>query len=306
MIVVRISGGLGNQMYQYALLLSLQKKYSMTKVLADIFDYEKIYAHTGFSLEKYFELEVEKATREEINNVAYVPVEMQYDMQNYYKLNHIERVIYKYKLRKRKEKKIFNIEQQQFNDYYEYLYGLDQKCDWYISGYWQNTLYFEEYLPQLREKFKFKRKLNAVDLKILEKIRNSNSVSVHVRRGDYVNSEFDLCGQDYYMKAKSIIDKKIEKPHYFFFTDDAEFVKKTFGHWENVTIVEHSAEDCDYDLYLMSQCKNHIMANSSFSAWGTLLSINQGINIAPRYTMKKNNILFRTLFVKDWIYIDTN
>lgn len=306
MLVIRISGGLGNQMYQYALLYSLKKKYSATRILVDIFDYERNYAHTGFSLEKYFELEVEKATRAEVNSVAYVPAEMQYYMQIYYRLRRIGKLIYKYKLKNRNSKKLFNIEQKQFNDYYEYLFGLDADYDWYISGYWQNFMYFEEYLSELRTVFKFKRKLKGTDMDLLNKIKYKNSVSVHVRRGDYVNSAFDLCGQEYYSKAKAVIENKVETPQYYFFTDDVDFVKQTFSEWDNITIVEHSAEDCDVDLYLMSECKNHIMANSSFSAWGSLLSAHRGISIAPKYTMIKNHIKFRNLFVKDWIYIDTN
>lgn len=306
MIVIRISGGLGNQMYQYALMYSLKRKYTTTRILADIFDYEKIYAHTGFSIEKYFEIEVEKATRAEVNSVAYVPVEMQYDMQNYYKLSHIDKFIYKLKLRKRYEKKKFNIEQKQFNDYHEYIYGLNADYDWYISGYWQNYMYFQECLPELRGVFKFKRKLKGADLDLLNRIKSKNSVSVHVRRGDYVNSVFDLCGQEYYLKAKEVIESKIEAPSYYFFTDDADFVRQMFSEWGKITIVEHSTENCDVDLYLMSECKNHIMANSSFSAWGTLLSAYKGISIAPKYTMVKDQIIFRNLLVDDWIYIDTN
>jgi hypothetical protein len=113
------------------------------------------------------------------------------------------------------------------------------------------------------------------DLK--KQIENVESVSIHIRRGDYVsnpvvNQIHGTCPLDYYYKAIDTITRKIENPHFFIFTDDPVWVQENFKIPYTATIVRRDDQKDYEDLILMSSCKNHIIANSSFSWWGAWLN----------------------------------
>ena len=113
-------------------------------------------------------------------------------------------------------------------------------------------------------------------MKYVYEIENSNSVSVHIRKGDYINSKMINLTIDYYKIAKSIIESKINNPKYLIFTDDKEAISdylKIFGN--SLVIVEGNQGNKNYrDMQLMSMCKHNIIANSTFSFWGAYLNKN--------------------------------
>ena len=153
--------------------------------------------------------------------------------------------------------------------------------DAFLRGYWQSEKYFKDQEARIRDDFEFTAPKNKETIALAEKIKNVNAVSVHVRRGDYAanahtKSFHGLMDLDYYEQAMKIIEQKSSQPIYFFFSDDADWVQQEIIRGEpGYSLLEHNTgADSWQDMYLMSLCKNHIIANSSFSWWGAWLSTN--------------------------------
>lgn len=155
----------------------------------------------------------------------------------------------------------------------------------YINGYWQSYKYFQEYRDLVESDFTLTKKcLSQLNTSYLERIINNNSVSIHVRRSDYTlnhsKSVHGTLSSDYYIDAIRIMQEKINSPCFFVFSDDIDWAKETFKDIDRCSVIR---AQYDYlDLYLMSHCKNNIIANSSFSWWGSWLNSNpKKIVIAP-------------------------
>lgn len=156
-----------------------------------------------------------------------------------------------------------------------------------IIGYFQNELYFNDVKNQIKHDFKFPNN-NISLMNCLEKIKNYNTVSIHFRRGDYLKLKDiygGICTEEYYFKSISYIYKHIEKPKFIVFSDDIEWVMDNFK--LDDAIFMHPSMFDNYhdwfDMYIMSKCKNNIIANSSFSWWGAWLNDTPGkIVICPK------------------------
>lgn len=152
-----------------------------------------------------------------------------------------------------------------------------------LDGYWQTEKYFAKYRDDILREFAFKKKL---DSDLFKKITSTNAISLHVRRGDYAShaqttSFHGLMGLDYYKKGVELIRKKNKDATLFVFSDEPDWCK------ENIKIdipTEYvSGNPGDVDMQLMTYCNHHILANSSFSWWGAWLSTNaEKIVIAPK------------------------
>lgn len=161
--------------------------------------------------------------------------------------------------------------------------------DVYIDGYWQSEKYFEDIKPVLKEELTFKNAPDAVNQALISRIANTSSVCLHVRRGDYVTDpsvreRFGVCTPDYYYSGIDILKSRLDNPELFVFSDDPDWVKANLRTDCPTTYVTHNGpeKDCE-DLLLMSQCKHHIIANSSFSWWGAWLCSNPDqIVVAPK------------------------
>lgn len=150
------------------------------------------------------------------------------------------------------------------------------------SGFWQSPAYFEKYKEIINNDLTLKKE-PLIDSRITEVVRKDNSVSIHFRRTDYVPLGWaDACPREYYLKAMSLIEQKVENPHYFIFSDDAKWVKTNYSFGRDVTYCSSLGIKDYEELYLMSQCKHHINANSTFSWWGAYLSKREGITVAPK------------------------
>lgn len=138
----------------------------------------------------------------------------------------------------------------------------------FIQGYFQSYMYFRDFAEQICRDIKFKvEKTNLIE-NLLTKISDSMSVSIHVRRMQYTN----LLKLEYYLTAIESIKSWVSNPVFFVFSDDMEWCKENFSNLDNFIFVLHDIDDEIADLWLMSQCKHHIIANSSFSWWGAWLS----------------------------------
>ncbi len=156
----------------------------------------------------------------------------------------------------------------------------DVKSPAYIVGYFQSEKYFDSIKPQLQKDFQLTKSLNEANKKILEKIKNTNSVSIHFRRGDFLKSRvaahFGNLGEQYYHDAVEYIAGNTTDPiTLFVFSDDVNWVRENvkFGH-ETVYVDVNSGKQGYFDLELMKNCKHNIIANSSFSWWGGWLNEN--------------------------------
>jgi len=165
---------------------------------------------------------------------------------------------------------------------------LDKRGNIYLHGFWQSELYFKAIESTIRKEFEFVVAPDQQNAECLEQIHSTNSVSMHFRRGDYVNlaetNQFHgVSGIDYYKAAMVDIKKKVKDPHFFVFSNDLDWVKDNMTFDDAHTFVDHNPGRKSYeDLRLMINCKHNVIANSSFSWWAAWLNNNpEKIIIAP-------------------------
>ena len=178
-----------------------------------------------------------------------------------------------------------------------------------IEGYWQSPLFFKENDSQIKKDFEFLNKVendNGDILEMYNHIRTSNSVMMNVRRTDYLNNNFHgVLGMDYLNRSKKLLEERVGKTHLFVFSDDIEWCKENIK-FENMTLVDHKFKGDKFGTYLqlMISCKHFIIANSTFAWWAAYL--NQGSNkvvIAPKRWFTDNNINTNDLIPSNWIRI---
>lgn len=279
MITVKLIGGLGNQLFQYAFGTSLAQKLSQETVY-DIswFVHESSRElklnSLGLSL-KYKTLGSFYAMLKEL--AIYTSGRSRF-IRFFKPLQRLE-TIYEFKTALFStivKEKDFDMDKIKYNKNY------------YFDGYWQNPKYFQDIRNIILKNIKFHEFQNARDLNWQNQICGSESVAIHIRRGDYVNDPktnqyFETCSLEYYQKASEHILSKYPKANFFLFTDDPDFVEANFGFLANATLVSDSGRSDIDELNLMHLCKHFIIANSSFSWWGAWLSQNPGkIVIAPQ------------------------
>ena len=171
-----------------------------------------------------------------------------------------------------------------------------QVKDSYFKGYFQNENYFKHMRPKILHDLTLKKPLDEANAKLLDEIKQTNSVSIHVRRGDYFAAGFPILGMEYYQKAIDYIAERVENPHFYVFSNDFDWVRENIKTGYAQTIVDINDESHGYyDLELMRNCKHNIIANSTFSWWGAWLNENpdkivvssQGDNIPSEWFMIK-------------------
>lgn len=172
--------------------------------------------------------------------------------------------------------------------HFHYWSGIrDVPEDCYMKGYWQSEKYFLPFAAQIRADFSFKCPLDDKNTALAEGIRRRNSISLHVRRGDYVKNPATLalhgvCSLGYYHAAVEHICRHVDNPVFYVFSDDMHWVRENLVIAAPVHHVDHDNRAYD-DMHLISLCKHHVIANSSFSWWGAWLNKNpQKIVVAPK------------------------
>lgn len=287
MIIVKVTGGLGNQMFQYAMYKSLEKKGKHVKLDSTSY-YNVKKEHNGYELERVFDIKPNKPNKEDLKK---------FDENNISILDRIKRKFFGDK------KFVYDTKEYVFN---ENIYKLKNS---YLNGYWQSIKYFEGIEEDIRKDFKFKKELDNKNLEILNEIENSNSVSIHIRRGDYMTPEnYKIYGNiatpKYYKESIKLIEEKIENPTFFVFSNDMEWVKENIQINSRVFYVDINSGDDSYkDMQLMSKCKHNIIANSSFSWWGAWLNENKNkIVVAPKKWINRDDVDSDNieLFCENW------
>jgi len=181
----------------------------------------------------------------------------------------------------------------------------------YFEGYWQSEKYFQKFAPAIRDELRFRDAGLFERHPLYERIRAANSVSVHVRCGDYVKKakirkKLHVCTPGYYERAITAMRKRnpAENPHFFVFSDDHDWVRKNLPSGADFTLVSSSTEY--EDLFLMSSCKNNIIANSTYSWWAAWLNPNAGkAVIAPdQWFTPAAKLDYKDVAPDGWLKID--
>ncbi|MFB3916263.1 MAG: alpha-1,2-fucosyltransferase [Terriglobales bacterium] len=183
-----------------------------------------------------------------------------------------------------------------------------------LIGYWQSEKYFKDIEAVIRREFTLREEASAKSQETARAIRSSNSVFLHVRRGDFVfdpelQSAHGNCSAAYYQAAVDHVERNVSFPHFFVFSDDPRWASENLKLRSPMTIVDHNppgdgqAPGREHeDLWLMSQCKHAVLANSSFSWWGAWLNpARERIVIAPRQWFRSLPHDTRDLIPDRWL-----
>lgn len=168
--------------------------------------------------------------------------------------------------------------------------------DMYLSGYFACEKYYADILPELRKEIQFPSPTDIRNQKLAVEMKSCNSVSIHIRRGDYLNPENaamfgNICTEPYYEAALRLMKEKVPEARFYIFSDDVPYARQKYvGEEYTVVDINHGA-DSFYDMWLMSNCKHHICANSTFSFWGARLG-NDEDKLKIRPTVHKNSQVF--------------
>ncbi len=293
MIVVQVAGGLGNQMQQYALyrkFLSLGKEAKL-----DISWYEQaerqknVYARRELELDYFEGLEYEACTEEEKKALTGGGG-----------------------LAGKIKGKLFPGTKKVFYETEMYHPGIFAFDSQYLCGYFACEKYYGDIMDELREAFVFPESGNPANRELAMRMQAEESVSIHVRRGDYLDAENaamfgDICTEEYYEGAIGEMKRKCPKAHFYLFSDDIPYVREKYK-GEAYTVVDvNKGKDSFYDIWLMSRCKHNVCANSTFSFWGARLNRNKDKTII-RPSIHKNSQKFEPQRMHDlwkgWTLID--
>lgn len=298
MKIVNITGGLGNQMFQYAFALSLKEAFPEEDVYIDVSHYHTLFFkhYKGINLHNGFE--IDKVFPNASLPIAHFPqiVKVSYYIPNYV----LSRLGRKF-LPKRKTELI-----PSYNMNYSYMPEAFQPGNRYYEGFWQCIKNFEAIKPQLQQVFNHPEP-NDYNKNLIEKISSCHSVGIHVRRGDYLNEpEFcNICGVEYYKKGIEMILSDGEQHDFYIFSNDIQWCKENIeplmGNSAIHYITENKGKGSCWDMFLMTYCKDLIIANSSFSWWGAFL--NKGVNrvFAPNPWINRDCEIDN--YEKNWIKI---
>ncbi|MEH6503186.1 MAG: alpha-1,2-fucosyltransferase [Cycloclasticus sp.] len=288
-MIVKIIGGLGNQMFQYAFAYGISQKKGSTLKL-DIGGFE-FYEQRKYALNHYY-IDAEIANRDEARQLKY----------------ETENLVAAFLRRLNRGTKPF-AKSYYKEPYFQYDNNVfKRQGDVYFDGYWQSEKYFSSYRTDLLEHFSLKVPVHAKSKEYQQKILANQAVSLHIRRGDYVtnakaNAVHGTCGLDYYREAVSAIKKAMDNPYFFIFSDDMGWAKENIDFIDQAVFVELGSGSLDHEeMWLMSECQHNIIANSSFSWWGAWLNKNPNkIVIAPQRWFKDSSIITKDLIPEPWV-----
>lgn len=286
MIIMNIFGGLGNQMFQYATGYALARHFN-TELKCDMTFFEDpstfIQRDCGISS---LSTSIVPATKKEIS-------------------------VYKGKISEQLDRVLHPWYKRHvvYEPHYHFAADIFKgKGDAYYTGYWQSPKYFEFVAQEIRNIFllnSYTAKMYQLALEIGEK----NSISLHIRRGDYVtnkaaNETLGVLPLSYYEQAIEYIQKHVLEPHFYIFSDDIEWAKEHLRiHAQKIFVSGSGLSDVE-EMQLMTKCKHNILANSSFSWWGAWLGPSENkIAVAPKQWFKDTQISTKDLIPETWIQI---
>lgn len=334
MVIVKIGAGLGNQMFQYAFYEHLLRYTKDAKL--DLMAYEDASRRGVYGLKRIFGIDPPVATKDELKAMgAYTNTPFAGKMRL------ISNILYYDDCRARFFKKLLGIDlpvrircaldeadpkslsifakakkkilgppehvcnrEWQAWFYSDHIY----RDNTYYTGYWQNFRWFDDIRDQIKKVFTFPKLKLDKNRDVANKMAKTQSVAVHIRRGDYLSGSYltNLGDSDYYKKAIQTIDNMLPSPYYFFFSNDPGWVRENF-HMENMMVIDwNNGSDSYVDMQLMSHAKHNITSNSTFGWWGVYLNDNRDkIVIGPQNWVTRVDVeqMSEALLMPGWIRI---
>lgn len=181
----------------------------------------------------------------------------------------------------------------------------------FIEGWFQSELYFREFGEQMRDELQLREAPSEANQRWLEQINSAEAVCVHVRRGDYltnasVRERIGVCGLEYYRSAIDYVRQRVSSPVFFVFSDDPDWTRQNLDVPEPRHFISHNCNVADWeDLRLMSACRHFIIANSTFSWWGAWLGERENtIVAAPKQWFLDPNVREEDIVPERWVRID--
>ncbi|MDR1774764.1 MAG: alpha-1,2-fucosyltransferase [Clostridioides sp.] len=296
MNIIIFTGGLGNQMSQYAFAVAKSKH---ARTIVSTYFLQRHYEHQGYELKRLFDISIR--TNPLIDFSVRIIRKLIY-LRDHHLVGNVACLLLRLL-------KILNcnvwMDDGGTKFDYEFLKN-KSGLNFYLGG-WLSEKYYYDIQPQSLFKFRFE-DLNIKSKEILNSITTLNSVSIHIRRGDYqIDYNKDtfgsVCNFDYYSNAIEYINKHTIAPVFFCFSDEIEYAKHFLNINQNVFYIDwNKNEDSWQDMCLISKCKHNINANSTFSWWGAYLNSNpQKIVIVPsHYTSNKD---IPVIYPETWIKI---
>ncbi len=272
MKIILIQGGLGNQLYEYTYYRYLKEKFPKEKIWGFYFK-KWLHDHNGLEINRWFDVELPPT-----NKLIYALSIVLYYTNSI--LNRLGVTPF-----------FVNKKWEQDDDAF------------FQIGFWQDSKYIKEVgIPHLKAL-----ELNQYNKDLLSIIESTSSVAIHVRRGDYLtpqNIEMfgNICTTEYYKKSLEQIKKLFDNPTFFVFSNDIDYAQELLASERNVVFVDKNKGVMSFfDMFLMSNCKGLILANSSFSAWGAYLNKRAQRVIAPSKWVNKPP--FPHVYADNWIKI---
>ncbi len=285
MIIVKLQGGLGNQMFQYAMGKALSKRLNSPFELDLDFLMDRNPIAKGFTFRGY-DLDVLSLKIK----IADSGQELRYSSQSLW-----DKIKHGFKSKHVYKERFFQYDKQ----------ALAQQADVYLDGYWQSPRYFEGIETELRADFKFRYPVELNSKALYDKINTTDSVCVNIRRDDFLtNSYHGVCDMNYFNPAIEYMRKQLTNPHFFIFTDDHQWCMENFKFDLPMDIigVEHNGVKFSNKLQLMTCCKHYIIPNSTFAWWAVWLSNKENsIVIAPQKWFADPTIDTSSLIPKHWL-----
>ena len=285
-IIIKIYGGLGNQMFQYAAGRALSLWHQVPLCI----NIEWFNTKQNSTIARIYQLNIFKNITAPIQKSSFFPCQnLIKPLTQYLSLSH-------------------TIREPHFA-YWPAFSRITQPA--MLVGYWQSEKYFENFQNEILHDFTFPALPKKAEQLSKEIAKTPESVSVHIRRGDYISNPqaqafHGNLQHDYYNKALQTIKYSCGNTKLFIFSDDPQWARQNFdccGH--DAVIVDLNFPTAPHhDMHLMSLCKHHIIANSSFSWWGAWLGNNRGLTIAPKkWFAQKAFDEYKDVYCKDWIVL---
>ena len=285
-VVVKIDGGLGSQMWQFALGYCIAQKLKFPLYLETEFFRRNKRDGLGNINREFLLFDTFPVIKERYSSRILKP----------------GATLWLKFLIKRPQKSIYDIEPTIYEHRFQYLHA-----------YYSNVKYIQSFLSELKEMFTFDVQLSEKENEIKQRMNDVNSCYVHIRRGDFVGTYHEVCSDAYYLKAMSRMIQEVKNVEFFVFSNDEKYARslcETHGFNENVYFVENRSEnDPRVDMYLMTNCKHSIIANSGFSWFPAWLKSNNpnSVTIMPCYWTSNpelKEISRHAMHVPNWIQID--
>lgn len=289
MITVRIWGGLGNQMFQYAMGYAVAHKRGEDLKLDTTFFYKK---HNSRQTERTLDLFRLPIDYKEDNKDLGIAI-------SFIKHPYINHVIRKVLPMMFPVGKYVYVKEHKL-EYNPQIQSISKK-NIYFDGYWHSERYFKEIRSEIIRQFVYSNDKIDIAYRNISLNDSCETVAVHIRRGDYITQNNpNARGVDYYMEAINVLQRQLVNPRFCFFSDDLEWVRSNFCNLDNIVIANENKSLTDIEeLQLMTKCHHQIISNSSFSWWAAWLNQNKKkIIVVPKVWLKKKDMM-----LDEWIKI---